>query len=306
MGTQARVSIVRSDDRSTGIPRAIELLGNVASRLDGRQTVIKPNFNSGDAFPGSTHPDTLRALVGWLRRVGARQLTLVERSGGSWVTADVFDEKGIPALATELKIEAIATDGLPADDWVQIPLPGSHWSRGVEVPRMLLEAEAVVQTCCLKTHAFGGHFTLSLKNVVGVIAKDSPHDGYAYMKELHGSPHMREMIAEANAVYQPDLIVLDGIDAFVRGGPAKGDLEHPGLLLASTDRIAIDAVGVAILRMYETTPEVGTGSIFDLDQIRRAAELGLGIGTPDRIDLVTEGDSESLRLADRIREILLS
>lgn len=306
MGRQSRVSIVRSEDRSTGIPRAIELLEDIGPRLADRQVVIKPNFNSGDTFPGSTHSNTLRAIVSWLRQVGARGITLAERSGGSWVTADVFEEKGIPALATELEIEAIATDSLPADAWVPVPLPESHWSRGVEVPRILLDAEAVVQTCCLKTHAFGGHFTLSLKNVVGVIAKDSPRDGYAYMKELHGSPHMREMIAEANAVYQPDLILLDGIDAFVRGGPAKGDLEHPGVLLASSDRVAIDAVGVAILRMVGTTPEVSTGPIFDLDQIRRAADLGLGIDRPDRIDLVTEDDPESQALAERIRKVLLA
>jgi len=56
--------------------------------------------------------------------------------------------------------------------------------------------DTLVQTCCLKTHRFGGHFTLSLKNSVGLAAKRVPEDSYNYMSELHGSPHQRRMIAE--------------------------------------------------------------------------------------------------------------
>jgi len=40
---------------------------------------------------------------------------------------------------------------------------------------------------------------------------------------------------------------MDGIKAFISGGPEKGELIEPNLLLASEDRVAIDAVGVAIL-----------------------------------------------------------
>ena len=73
----------------------------------------------------------------------------------------------------------------------------------------VLAADGVVQTCCLKTHRYGGHFTMSLKNTVGLVAKRVPGESYDYMTELHGSPHQRLMIAEANAAYTPDLIVLD-------------------------------------------------------------------------------------------------
>ena len=42
------------------------------------------------------------------------------------------------------------------------------------------------------------------------------------MGELHRSPHQRKMIAEINEPFRPALIVLDGIDAFVDGGPMTG------------------------------------------------------------------------------------
>jgi len=301
----SRVSVARAKERQVGIRRAIDLLGDAAGAFSGKHVVLKPNFNSDDRFPGSTHNDTLRALVAWLREVGASGITLAERSGGSWVTHEVFEKKGIHALAQELGIEAVETDSLPADDWVVVPLGGSHWSRGVEVPRLFLEGEVILQTCCLKTHAYGGHFTLSLKNVVGVIAKTSPHDGYAYMSEMHGSRHIREMIAEANLAYTPDLVVMDGMEAFVRGGPATGTRVAPGVILASADRVAIDAVGVAILRLYATTREVATGPIFELAQIKRAGELGLGVRSAEEIEVVAAEDPESRRLVERLHPTLL-
>jgi len=68
--------------------------------------------------------------------------------------------------------------------------------------------------------------------------------------------------------------------------------------------VAIDAVGVAILRSLGTTPEVSRGLIFKQDQIARAVELGLGIKSPDQIHFVTD-DSESEAFAVKIKDILL-
>jgi uncharacterized protein (DUF362 family) len=111
------------------------------------------------------------------------------------------------------------------------------------------------------------------------------------------------MIAEINAAYQPDLVVLDGVQAFVDGGPDTGTLVDSEVILAGTDRVAIDAVGVAILRHFGTTPTVNQGRVFDQEQLARAAELGLGVTGPEQIELVTP-DAASAAYADEIRQIL--
>jgi uncharacterized protein (DUF362 family) len=64
-----------------------------------------------------------------------------------------------------------------------------------------------------------------------------------------------------------------------------------GVVLAATDLVAIDAVGVAILRLFGTTPEVSQGAVFEQAQIARAVELGLGVSEPAEIELVTEDDA---------------
>lgn len=74
-------------------------------------------------------------------------------------------------------------------------------------------------------------------------------------------------------------------------------------MLAGTDRVAIDAVGVALLRLLGTTPEVSHGPVFEQEQIARATELGLGISSAKQIQLIT-GDAESEAFAARVREIL--
>ncbi|NIR12876.1 MAG: DUF362 domain-containing protein, partial [Desulfobacterales bacterium] len=44
-------------------------------------------------------------------------------------------------------------------------------------------------------------------------------------------------------------IVLDGIDVFVDGGPAMGKRAKGNVFLASTDRVAVDAAGLAVLKV---------------------------------------------------------
>jgi len=98
--------------------------------------------------------------------------------------------------------------------------------------------------------------------------------------------------------------VLDGVEAFVNGGPMRGTRADAGVILAGSDRVAIDAAGVAILRLLGTTPEVSRGPVFGQEQLARAVELGLGIQSPAQIQFVTD-DTESEDFARRVEDILL-
>ncbi len=298
----SRIALVKTVDRAAGVARAIELLG--LASLQRADVLLKPNFNSADPAPGSTHPDILEALLVQLTDRDAGQITLADRSGmGN--TRQVMEQIGVFDLARGFNCRTMIFDELPEAEWLIFRQPGLHWQDGFPVPRMLLEASAIVQTCNLKTHRYGGHFTLSLKNSVGLVAKTVGAGGHNYMSELHNSPHQRLMIAEINAAYQPDLIVMDGVEAFVNGGPAEGKRVRPGVILAGNDRVAMDAVGVAILRMFGTTPEVSKGRVFEQEQIARAVELGLGAGGPGQIEFVT-GDPDSATFADEVAPLLFA
>jgi uncharacterized protein (DUF362 family) len=296
----AHVAFVKATDRAAGINRAIDLLGR--EKFRGKDLFIKPNFNSSDPTPGSTSDEALVAILRKLKGLGAGPLTIGDRSGMG-ETREVMTRKNAFKIGKELDAKVIVLDELAAEDWELLKIPDGHWEQGFALPRPVRKAGGIVQTCCLKTHRFGGHFTLSLKNSVGFAAKSVPGNSYNFMRELHSSSNQRRMIAEINTAYKPDLIVLDGIQAFVNGGPDQGKLVQSNVILAGTDRIAIDAVGVALLRHFGTTPEVSQGAIFDQEQIARAVQLKIGISSPKQIELVT-GDRESAEYAKQIRAIL--
>jgi uncharacterized protein (DUF362 family) len=292
--------LVKTRDRLTGVTQALELLG--AGPFAGKRLFVKPNLNSADPAPGSTHNDTLTALVRWLQAQGAERVTVGDRSGMGETRA-VMDAKGIFRLAGELGFDTVVLNELDAAGWQKVQVPGSHWRRGFALARPALDADGIVQACCLKTHRFGGHFSLSLKNSVGLVASRIPGELYNYMFELHLSRHQRRMIAEINAACRADLIVVDGVEAFVKGGPNRGVLVDAQVILAGTDRVAVDAVGVAVLRHLGTTRQVSQGPIFQLAQIARAVELDLGVHGPEQIELVG-ADAQSEEYAAQIRAIL--
>ena len=289
------VSLIKTSDRASGVRRAIELLKMNPAK--GRNVLLKPNFNTADPFPASTHNDTLEALVLQLKSMGAKSITIGERSGPP-DTADVMREMGIYDLCKKLGVGLINFEELPPGDWVRVRPEHSHWKDGFDIAKPVLDAECVVSTCCLKTHGYGGVFTMSLKLSVGITHKRN-------MVELHSSfLSMRKMIAEINQAYKPSLILLDAIEAFVDKGPAKGPRKRADAILASADRIAIDAVGLAILKELGSNKDIMNTKIFNQEQISRAVELGLGVTRPEDIELVSD-DKAGKEYAQRIMEILL-
>jgi uncharacterized protein (DUF362 family) len=290
---RSRVALVRTSDRKRGISDALAMLD--LRRVDGRRAVIKPNFNTADDTPGSTHNDTLSQIVTELYAWGARSITLGESSGPP-ATRGVMEQKGIFDLARDLRFDVVDFEQLADRDWVSFPAARTHWPDGFALPRMVVDAEYTVATCCLKTHDSGGVFTMSLKLAVGLTPK-------GIRRPMHASPDMRRMIAELNTGYRPDLVVLDGMTAFTDGGPSRGELKTGNVIMAGDDRVAVDAVGLAMLKALGANAAIMSRPIFAQEQMARAVELGLGATGPGDIEIVTR-DADSAACADTLRGIL--
>jgi uncharacterized protein (DUF362 family) len=296
---RSKVYVVKTEDHGAGVRALVERceIGSLA----GKSVAVKANYNSADPFPASTHPDTLSAIIDALAGRKASYVTMAERSGMGY-TPDVLAATGVKDLASGKAFNLHALDHLDESMyWLKQGRDGFHWKRGYLFSRIFSEADVIVQTCCLKAHRFGGHFTMSLKNSVGMVARYDPETDYDYMRELHGSRQQRQMIAEINTSYAPAAVIMDAIKGFSIGGPEAGTLISPGVMLASADRVALDACGVAIMRMSGTTPEVSRGSIFEQEQIARAAQLGLGAAGPDELEVVplNDGARDVCRRIDR-------
>ena len=290
---RSRVALVRTADRKYGVTQALKLLD--LRPMDGKNVVVKPNFNSADDAPASTHTDTLTQLVTELHERGARRITLGESSGPPQ-TRGVMEAKGIFDLARDCRFDVVDFEQLADREWVSFPSAGTHWADGFALPRLVVDSEYTVCTCCLKTHGSGGVFTLSLKLSVGLTPK-------SIRRSMHASPDMRRMIAELNTGYRPDLVVMDGVVAFTDGGPSRGVLKSANVMIAGDDRVAVDAVGLAMLKSLGANRAIMDRRIFEQEQMARAVELGIGARSADGIEIVTP-DGESRLVADRLRAIL--
>lgn len=159
---RSQVFLADASDRIAGVQK---LLNEFDLNTEGT-IALKANYNSDDPFPATTHPDTLRILAEHLKE-NSRQLIMAERSGmGN--TIGVLRNRGVIDLSQKLDFQLLNLDSADPEDWVDIQSDGLHWRHGFKIARVFLEADKVVQTCCLKTHRFGGHFTMSLKNSVGL------------------------------------------------------------------------------------------------------------------------------------------
>ena len=291
---KATIALVKTGDRKQGVIEALNLLE--FPPMKGKKVFVKPNFNTADPCPGSTHNDVLGTLVREIQEREALSVTVGDRCGPG-ATQKVMEDKGIFDLGRDLRFNVLNFDSMEDKDWILINPPGSHWGDGFYMARPLVESEYTVTTGCLKTHQFGGHFTMSMKLSVGAVHRKH------MMPQLHGSPHMRKMIAEINLGYQPQLILMDGVEVFTDGGPMTGQKKTANVILAGKDRVAMDAVGLAVLKDLGSNDTIMNNKIFEQEQIKRAVEIGLGVTGPDEIHIVTK-DAESKAYASKLKSIL--
>jgi uncharacterized protein (DUF362 family) len=137
---------------------------------------------------------------------------------------------------------------------------------------------------------------MSMKLAVGLTPK-------AIRRGMHQSPDMRRMIAELNQGYAPQFIIMDGVEAFTDGGPSRGTLKQGNVFVAGTDRVAVDAVGLAILKELGSNDAIMGTPIFAQEQMARAVEVGLGVSGPDQIQLISDSP-EGTAYAETLKGIL--
>lgn len=231
---------------------------------------------------------------------------------------------GLEAAAKELEYL-----GRPAKTplWRRIKTPNAkHWPNGFEQAELLFAVDHVINVPVIKTH-FQAWFTMSMKAFVGMSHHRSRlefHRSLAGQWSLfHQKARRRRTrgikpdieaedaavapfvnrIAELNLGIRPALNILDGTRSFVFGGPSQGDTADPKLIVASTDRIAADATGVAVLKSIGTEPRLQNRTIWSNPFLKHGIKIGLGISSPTQLLLKDSGIPKAE--IDRIHDLLM-
>jgi uncharacterized protein (DUF362 family) len=286
------ISVVRSSDHPShreAVRNAIALAGGLGFIRSGETVLLKPAVNSGNRYPATTDPETIWIVAEMVKEAGGEPFvadrTMLLRS-----TEKAFEETGIRDATEQAGIPCRVLDD---DDSVAIPHPlAQHWSGSeIRIYSSVVGADHIINLCTPRTHGLGD-FTMSMKNNVGVVNNLSRW-------RMHVPWGLKERLAEINLVVRPSLIVMDGREGFTDGGPDSGDLAHPGFIAAGSDPVAIDAVGLAHLRLEGANQEIGEGSVWTIPMMKRAVEIGVGIGGEQAITLVgTDPEREAALRAE--------
>jgi uncharacterized protein (DUF362 family) len=263
------VAIVRADDRAEGIVEAVDLLGGfrlLVEKIEGN-ILIKPNCNTDDPYPRDAHPDTVRTIAKSIIDLGfpPNRIVLGETSGKSrgLPTKHTLGNLGMLDVAEDLGIEVYCFE---EGEWVTVNPPDSRaWPRGIKIPRVVYEADRVILTPILRPH-IAANFTMSLKLAVGML--DSIGREW-----LHTGRDFFEKLVELNLAYSADLIIADATKILVDKELTKS--VEQGVIVASGNRVASDAVSVALMR-HNAADLVSGGKLHELSQFEIAAKLGLG------------------------------
>jgi|GEM_PF-633571 len=283
---KAKVIIIKAADRRDGIMQALTMFGGLGFAA-GRDVIIKPNYNSTYEFPATTHNDTLSIVVEQLRAAMAGKITVGESAGATTFSAQptvaVTEFKGTMDLVSKLGVEFVSFDEASVE-WEEFNFDGMTWANGLKIPKLMRSDRVKILLPCCKTHTLAD-YTFSMKLAAGL----PPRSRRGLVSDMHTD--LQEKVVDINKGFTPDLILMDALKCFIDGGPDSGTEREPGLIVAATDRVALDAVGVAILKNAGSTSAPIRGKIFETRQMKRAVEIKLGISTPDDIELVGNDDA---------------
>ena len=282
---EGEVAVVRCGDYAShreAIERAISLTGGLGFIRPGETVLLKPAANSNNRYPATTDPETIWLAAEMVKEAGGVPF-VADRTMFLRSTETAFRETGIRDAAAQA---GIPCRHLEEEDSIAIFHPlAEHWSRrAIRIYSSVITADHIINLCTPRTH-FSGDFTMSMKNNVGVV------NGFSRVR-MHIPWGLKERLAEINLVVRPSLIVMDGREGFTDGGPDWGDLAHTGFIAAGSDPVAVDAVGLAQLRLQGANDEIGRGSVWALPMMRRAVEIGLGV-TSERGIVLLGVDPES-------------
>lgn len=265
-GSKPLLVAVKGGSYEERVDKALEALGGINRWVTkGSRVVIKPNigWNVPPEGAANTNPRVVKRLVEHCVGAGAKEVLVFDHTCDSWQAA--YKNSGIE--------EAVKSSGgkmVPGNSeslYENKKVPKASTLREVKVHGEYLNADVVINVPILKHHS-GAGMTCALKNLMGVV-----WDRGFY--HIHG---LDTCIAEFLLVKVPTVTIVDAGLIMKTGGPRGNPMskfEKHDMIIASSDPVACDVAAAITLGKR---PE-------ELGYIRKAANLGIGTDSLDKVEL---------------------
>jgi uncharacterized protein (DUF362 family) len=234
----SEVSQVRFVDYGSSIAKALESIGAKDRQPQSGLIIIKPNLTNADGPPVTTSVAAAEAVLEYCRIHSSAEIAIGEGCG-SGVTKDTFQANGYAALAKKHSIRLIDFNQEPA---VTLKHSDALQLKEFHLPRVAQDA-FIISLPVLKDHSFT-KTTISMKNMFG-LAPAPYYKGSWNKSKLH-SPSTHKSVFDVCLYKRPGLCVVDASVALT-GMHLSGTPKKLGMILASFDPVAVDAVGSRLL-----------------------------------------------------------
>jgi uncharacterized protein (DUF362 family)/Pyruvate/2-oxoacid:ferredoxin oxidoreductase delta subunit len=238
--SSARVALMRCGEYDTdrvfaAVKGAIDEVGGIDHYVKkGSRVLLKPNLLIARTAEKqvTTHPEVIRALIKLVKKAGGTPLVGDSPAMGS--ATRVASKCGIADVAAQEGVE-IVDFNRPVD----VENPADTKFKRFKIDQAVLDADVVINVPKLKTH---GQMTLTLgvKNLFGVVP--GTRKSQWHLAAGTDRMHFGRMLVDLYRKVSPALTLMDGIVGMHGNGPQNGDLKKVGLIMASADAVALDAV----------------------------------------------------------------
>ena len=284
MESMSIVSVVKCADYDrasvdAAVRQAMQL-AELDRPLSGQQVLLKPNLLSPrkpeDAV--TTHPEVIRA-VGRAALEAGCEVSLGDSPPFAGQNPDKYARlctiTGVADVASELGLDIVRFETASRT----VHHSAGRYYKSFEIAEAVAASQLLVSISKLKTHGLTA-FTGAVKNVFGCIP--GVRKGLFHVQAAEDRETFAQMLVDLLAVVGPRVNIMDAVIAMEGEGPNNGRPKQIGLILASTDPVALDAVACKIVGIEPLS----------IETTRLAAEQGLGCADLGQIDIRGESISD--------------
>jgi len=245
--THSLVTIQKATYDSIDLTGLLKPLGGIEAHIHkGDRVLLKVNLLSATTPDKAvvTNPRLVRATAETVLATGATPVIGDSPSGqfSKRRLQKTYEKAGLLAVSRDLGVDLNYDTSTTT-----VQVPDGRRLTSTPLCNFIRDADAIISLPKIKTHSFQ-IMTLATKNMFGAI----PGLTKAKYHALHPRKSaFADMLLDVLSVATPDLVIMDGIIGMQGEGPGAGDPVHLGVLLASTDSIAMD---LAVCRMLGLEP----------------------------------------------------
>ncbi|OGB87798.1 hypothetical protein A3H38_00045 [candidate division WOR-1 bacterium RIFCSPLOWO2_02_FULL_46_20] len=273
----SKVAITKCDsydqnEVDRAVQQSLELIGGLANIVKpGNKVLLKVNALMGSSPEAAvtTHPSLVTAVIKEVKKCGGIALVGDSPGNASANVRKTMVDTGFKKAADEAGGEVVYFQEAEIFDL----LSPSHNKKikTLRIASKVLDADVIINLPKLKTHNYT-LFTGAIKNMFGAV----PGFEKAHFHIRAPRPHeFAESLVDILELTKPHLNIMDAVMGMEGHGPTGGSPRKLGIIMASTDPVAMDAVGGHLIG-YEPS---------QIDTTVIANRRGLGESCLDKITI---------------------